>query len=175
MSSTNSFGTSTQCTLAGESVEIFSLSKLEQAFPNVATLPYSLKILLENLLRHEDARFVQTKDIEALAALEARRAAPEGDFVCARACPAPGLHRRPLRRRSCRDARRHDSPRRQSRSRQPAAARRARHRSLCSGRLLRPQRRVSAERRARVRAKPGAVFLPAVGAGRVQEFPRRAA
>ena len=68
MSSTNSFGTSTQCTLAGESVEIFSLSKLEQAFPNVATLPYSLKILLENLLRHEDARFVQTKDIEALAA-----------------------------------------------------------------------------------------------------------
>ncbi len=68
MSSTNSFGTSTQCTLAGESVEIFSLSKLEQAFPNVATLPYSLKILLENLLRHEDARFVHTKDIEALAA-----------------------------------------------------------------------------------------------------------
>ena len=67
MSSANSFGTSTQCTLAGESVEIFSLSKLEQVFPNVATLPYSLKILLENLLRHEDARFVQTKDIEALA------------------------------------------------------------------------------------------------------------
>ena len=68
MSSTNSFGTSTQSTLAGESVEIFSLSKLEQAFPNVARLPYSLKILLENLLRHEDARFVQAKDIEALAA-----------------------------------------------------------------------------------------------------------
>jgi aconitate hydratase len=67
MSSANSFGTSTQCTLAGESVEIFSLSKLEQVFPNVATLPYSLKILLENLLRHEDARFVQRKDIEALA------------------------------------------------------------------------------------------------------------
>jgi aconitate hydratase len=67
MSSANSFGTTTQCTLAGESVEIFSLSKLEQVFPNVATLPYSLKILLENLLRHEDARFVQTRDIEALA------------------------------------------------------------------------------------------------------------
>ena len=67
MSSTNSFGTSTQCTLAGEPVEIFSLNKLEQAFPNVSRLPYSLKILLENLLRHEDARFVQPKDIEALA------------------------------------------------------------------------------------------------------------
>ena len=68
MSSANTFGTTTQCTLAGEAVEIFSLGKLEQTFPNVATLPYSLKILLENLLRHEDARFVQTKDIEALAA-----------------------------------------------------------------------------------------------------------
>jgi aconitate hydratase len=67
MSSTNSFGTCTQCTLAGESVEIFSLNKLEQAYPNVARLPYSLKILLENLLRHEDARFVHSNDIDAVA------------------------------------------------------------------------------------------------------------
>ena len=107
--------------------------------------------------------------------LEARRAAAEGNFVRARARAAAGLHRRPVRRRSRRDARRHDSPRRQSRSRQPAAARRARHRSLGAGRLLRPQRRVSAERRARVRAQPRALFLSAVGTGRVQEFPRRAA
>src|SRR5688572_8303882 len=67
MSTTNSFGTLTECTLASEPVEIFSLNKLEQAFPNVPRLPYSLKILLENLLRHEDARFVHSKDIEALA------------------------------------------------------------------------------------------------------------
>jgi aconitate hydratase len=67
MSSRNSFGTATQSMLAGESVEIFSLGKLEPAYPNVATLPYSLKILLENLLRHEDARFVHAKDVEALA------------------------------------------------------------------------------------------------------------
>jgi aconitate hydratase len=67
MSSANSFGTCTQSTLAAEEVEIFSLSTLEQAYPNVAKLPYSLKILLENLLRHEDARFVHAKDIEVLA------------------------------------------------------------------------------------------------------------
>ena len=67
MSSTNSFGTRTARTLAGEPVEIFSLDKLEQAFPDVRRLPYSLKILLENLLRHEDSRFVHSKDIEALA------------------------------------------------------------------------------------------------------------
>src|SRR5687767_10596696 len=67
MSSTNSFGTCTQCTLASESVEIFSLNKLEQTYPNVARLPYSLKILLENLLRHEDGRFVDAAAIEVLA------------------------------------------------------------------------------------------------------------
>ena len=68
MGSTNSFGTRTQATLAGDSTDIFSLATLERAgFSNVATLPYSLKILLENLLRHEDGRFVHAKDIEVLA------------------------------------------------------------------------------------------------------------
>ena len=38
MSSTNSFGTRTSSTLAGESVELFSLTKLEQRFPNVAII-----------------------------------------------------------------------------------------------------------------------------------------
>ena len=57
MSSANSFGTCIESTLAGEAVEIYSLNKLEQAFPGVGALPYSLKILLENLLRHEDARY----------------------------------------------------------------------------------------------------------------------
>jgi aconitate hydratase len=67
MSSTNSFGARTDSILAGESVEIFSLTKLAEAFPSVPRLPYSLKILLENLLRHEDARFVHSNDVEALA------------------------------------------------------------------------------------------------------------
>ena len=67
MSSTNSFGARTDAALAGESLEIYSLSTLEQTFPNVARLPYSLKILLENLLRHEDGRFVDAAAIEVLA------------------------------------------------------------------------------------------------------------
>jgi aconitate hydratase len=68
MASTNSFDARTRATLAGEPVEIFSLAKLEDAgFSDLARLPYSLKILLENLLRHEDGRFVNAKDIEALA------------------------------------------------------------------------------------------------------------
>ena len=76
MGSTNSFNTRTIVTLSGEPTEIFSLSKLEQAgFPGVASLPYSLKILLENLLRHEDGRFVHAKDIEAVATWKAGPAA----------------------------------------------------------------------------------------------------
>jgi aconitate hydratase len=68
MGSTNSFNTRSIVTLAGESTEIFSLSKLASAgFSTAASLPYSLKILLENLLRHEDGRFVHARDVEALA------------------------------------------------------------------------------------------------------------
>src|ERR1700730_11661941 len=68
MMSTDSFHTRTAATLAGESVEIFSLPALERAgYPGVTSLPYSLKVLLENLLRHEDERFVQPDDIQELA------------------------------------------------------------------------------------------------------------
>ncbi len=46
--------------------QIFRLSALADQ-SKVARLPYSLKILLENLLRHEDGRTVTADDIEALA------------------------------------------------------------------------------------------------------------
>jgi aconitate hydratase len=48
--------------------EYFRLSAVEQAgLTKLARLPYSLKILLENLLRFEDGRSVTKADIEALA------------------------------------------------------------------------------------------------------------
>jgi aconitate hydratase len=68
MPTVNSFGTRTALQVAGRSVQIYSLPSLEAgAFPEVARLPYSMKILLENALRHEDARFVKAADIETLA------------------------------------------------------------------------------------------------------------
>jgi aconitate hydratase len=68
MASQNSFNTRTPLTVGGETLDIFSLPALERAgFPNISRLPYSLKILLENLLRREDARFVDADDITALA------------------------------------------------------------------------------------------------------------
>jgi aconitate hydratase len=68
MSTVNSFGTRTALAVGGRTYQIYSLSVLERAgFAGIARLPYSLKILLENLLRHEDGRFVKAADVEALA------------------------------------------------------------------------------------------------------------
>jgi aconitate hydratase len=68
MASINSFNTRTRLTAGGTTVDVFSLAALERAgFPEIARLPYSLKILLENLLRHEDGRFVDAEDVRALA------------------------------------------------------------------------------------------------------------
>ena len=64
---TNSFGAHVDLAGAGATVRIASLATLATQFPGVTTLPYSLKILLENLLRCEDGAFVKADDIRALA------------------------------------------------------------------------------------------------------------
>ncbi len=64
----NSFNTRSTLTVGHESFDYFSLLALEaKGFPQVGRLPYSLKILLENLLRREDGASVKAKDIEAVA------------------------------------------------------------------------------------------------------------
>jgi aconitate hydratase A / 2-methylisocitrate dehydratase len=68
MSTVNTFGTRTALAAGGRTSQLYSLPVLEKAgFPNISRLPYSMKILLENLLRHEDGRFVKAADVEALA------------------------------------------------------------------------------------------------------------
>ncbi len=64
----NSFNTRTRLTAGGGTFDIFSLPALERAgYSGIARLPYSLKILLENLLRREDGRFVHAEHATALA------------------------------------------------------------------------------------------------------------
>ncbi|HVC30715.1 MAG TPA: aconitate hydratase AcnA, partial [Steroidobacteraceae bacterium] len=63
---TNSFKTRSSLAVGNRSYEIFSLAALPRE--KVARLPYSLKILLENLLRFEDGVNVTRNDIEALLA-----------------------------------------------------------------------------------------------------------
>ena len=64
----NSFNTRSTLKVANESFEIFRLETLERTGKGkVSRLPFSLKILLENLLRQEDGQFVHAEDIAALA------------------------------------------------------------------------------------------------------------
>jgi aconitate hydratase len=68
MASLNSFHARGRLQTGSTSVEFFSLAALEKSgFPEIARLPYSLKILLENLLRREDGRFVHGDQVQTLA------------------------------------------------------------------------------------------------------------
>ncbi len=66
MSHPNSFGARATLQVGGTTHEIFRLDALQSQF-DVARLPYSLKILLENLLRNEDGEAVTRQDIENVA------------------------------------------------------------------------------------------------------------
>jgi aconitate hydratase len=68
--SENSFGAKDTLDIGGQRYEIFRLEALQQRF-DVARLPISLKVLLENLLRTEGNGSVQAPDIEALASWDA--------------------------------------------------------------------------------------------------------
>jgi aconitate hydratase len=69
--SDNSFDARGTLEVGGGEYEIFRLDALQQRF-DVARLPFSLKILLENLLRTEGNGAVRAKDIEALASWDAQ-------------------------------------------------------------------------------------------------------
>ncbi|TAK74097.1 MAG: aconitate hydratase AcnA, partial [Gammaproteobacteria bacterium] len=69
MTSQNSFNTRRQLSIHGTHYDYYSLPALEEAgLKGISRLPHSLKILLENLLRHEDDHTVKRQDIEAIAA-----------------------------------------------------------------------------------------------------------
>src|SRR5690606_15933305 len=63
----NSFDAKGKLEVAGKSYEIYRLDAVARAGFDVASLPYGLKILLENLLRTEDGADVTADSIKALA------------------------------------------------------------------------------------------------------------
>jgi aconitate hydratase len=69
---TNPFGARAALAVDGRSYEIFRLDALARAGHSIERLPYSLRILLENLLRHWDGRVVRDQDVEAVARWEPR-------------------------------------------------------------------------------------------------------
>lgn len=63
----NTFDAKGTLQVGSQTYTIYRLPAVEKQFPQVAKLPFSMKILLENLLRTEDGKVVTAKDIEALA------------------------------------------------------------------------------------------------------------
>jgi len=71
---TNSFSSKAQIAVGGGKVELYRLDALVKAgVGDVATLPYSLRILLENLLRYEDGKTVHPADVRAVAGWNPRQ------------------------------------------------------------------------------------------------------
>ena len=76
MTSKNSFGSRATLSVDGKQYTVFRLAALDAASGNRASrLPFSLKILLENLLRNEDDAFVKHDDILTLAKWDVRSGA----------------------------------------------------------------------------------------------------
>ncbi|QIK66744.1 aconitate hydratase [Nocardioides sp. HDW12B] len=71
MASQDSFGAKATLDVDGKGYEIFRLDAVEGEGLDVASLPYSLKVLLENLLRTEDGSNITADDIKALAGWDA--------------------------------------------------------------------------------------------------------
>src|ERR1700736_3118497 len=67
MSNLNSFGAASVLRVDDREYSMYSLESLDKAGFNVSRIPYSIKILLENLLRFEDGRSVRRGDIEYVA------------------------------------------------------------------------------------------------------------
>jgi len=86
ISAANSFGTRDKLNVGAQSFDIHRLEYLEKKLSskNMARLPFSLRILLENLLRNEDGRFVRPDDIKALASWKPGCAEKEIAFMPAR-------------------------------------------------------------------------------------------
>ncbi len=86
MPSKNSFGAATPLHVNNIGYRIFRLDALEKTVAGVkiSRLPYSIRILLENLLRFEDERTVKASDIEYVAKWDSKTAAQEIQFRPAR-------------------------------------------------------------------------------------------
>ncbi len=165
---TNSFGARSTLRVGDNEYEIYRLDALEQRGINLGRLPFSLRILLENLLRTEDGRTVTADDVHGLAGWEPKAEPDRGDRLHARPRPAAGLHRRARGGRPGRDARR--DGRRWAAT--PSQINPLQPVELVIDHSVQvdefgTEARLPDQRRAGVRAQPRALRLPALGPDRV--------
>jgi len=85
MASKNSFGAAASLRVGDVDYQIYKLGALEKGLHvKISRLPYSIRVLLENLLRFEDDRTVKPGDIEYIAQWDPKTAAQEIQFRPAR-------------------------------------------------------------------------------------------
>jgi aconitate hydratase len=80
--SKDSFKTKSQLKVGTHTYSIFNQNKIQH--PNLKKLPISLRVLLENLLRHEDGFTVSKEDIDALLSMDKKSLTREISFYPAR-------------------------------------------------------------------------------------------
>ena len=76
----DSLGTRDTLTAGGKSYDYFSLPKAAAKLGDISRLPFSMKVLLENLLRFEDGKTVTTDDIQAVIDWQNNPKAPEREI-----------------------------------------------------------------------------------------------
>ena len=84
MPSQNSFCAAGELRSGGQTYKIYRLSALEKAGFDLKRVPFSIKIVLENLLRFEDNLTVKKSDIEYVAKWDTKAEAQEINFRPAR-------------------------------------------------------------------------------------------
>src|ERR1700689_2937599 len=84
MAQSNSFGAASPLTVGGSEYKYYALEALEKRGANISRIPYSIKILLENLLRTENGATVKASDIEYVAEWKIGAQAQEVNFSPAR-------------------------------------------------------------------------------------------
>ena len=171
----DSLNTRSTLTVGSKSFAYYSLAKAAEQLGDISRLPFSMKVLLENLLRFEDGVTVTHQDLQAMvdwvkgAAHCARDPVPPGARADA------GFHRRPRGRRPGSDARCDEKPRRRPAEDQSAGPRPPGHRPQRDGRRVRHAAVVRQERRAGICPQRRALPVPQMGQRRVRQFPGGAA
>src|SRR5271170_4294540 len=84
MPESNSFGAASTLKVGGSEYKYYALEALEKRGANISRIPYSIKILLENLLRTENGATVKASDVEYVAAWKIGAKAQEINFSPAR-------------------------------------------------------------------------------------------
>ena len=175
--SLDSFGARSTLNVGGRTFTYYRLDALERAgLGNVSRLPYSLRILLENLVRFEDGVTVTRGRHRRARRLErrrtsARRRSPSGRRACS--CRTSPACRRSSTSRRCatRWSRSAATRRRSTRCSRPSWSSTTRCRSTSTAR----RRAFAAQRRARAGAQPRALRPAALGPAGADQLQGRAA